>query len=563
MNHVVYVLDKHGKPLMPTKRFGHVRRLMRSGRAVPVCDSPFTIRLKYDSTGFVQKVHEGLDVGRENIGNGASLENGECILLEDIRTNNKSIKKAMKDRAAYRRERRRHRRQRKQRAARRNNTELKSGKPCIALGNKQSMSVSIKYPGANEPTEHKVIRGKEGKFNNRKREDGWLTPSARQLIQMLMCVVEDTIKILPVSHLHIERNAFDFQKLENEDIRDWQHGKLFGFNGYKDYIDHEQHSRCAICGAPISQYHHITPRKAGGIDNVGNIIGLCDRCHREVHNNKDAAERLLSIKKGLVQEYQVGLLNSVMPDFIEKVREFCDKRGIEVIITEGHNTKDTRDRFNLPKDHSIDGYAISLSDRACALSVEDVRPLDTVIIKRRFKKKSGGMISARGKRIYKFGGKIVAYNRHKAMDQKEDSLEDYMAAYAKTHTAAECTKHFSELEIVSAKRIYTYHKLGLIPDIRPGDVVRYEKHNKVRGNTKKATVAASSVSYKQENSGSFEWHVSYGEWRQNFKAKYCHRISSGCIQTVKVSPVMEVVEEAEKQAEAMKKKRTEKKKDAA
>lgn len=198
MNHVVYVLDKHGKPLMPTKRFGHVRRLMRSGRAVPVCDSPFTIRLKYDSTGFVQKVHEGLDVGRENIGNGASLENGECILLEDIRTNNKSIKKAMKDRAAYRRERRRHRRQRKQRAARRNNTELKSGKPCIALGNKQSMSVSIKYPGANEPTEHKVIRGKEGKFNNRKREDGWLTPSARQLIQMLMCVVEDTIKILPV-----------------------------------------------------------------------------------------------------------------------------------------------------------------------------------------------------------------------------------------------------------------------------------------------------------------------------------------------------------------------------
>lgn len=49
------------------------------------------------------------------------------------------------------------------------------------------------------------------------------------------------------------------------------------------------------------------------------------------------------------------------------------------------------------------------------------------------------MISAIGKRIYKFDGKIVAYNRHKAMDQKEDSLEGYMAAYAKTHTAAECT----------------------------------------------------------------------------------------------------------------------------
>jgi len=34
--YVVYVLNKEGNPLMPTKRFGHVRRLLKSGQAKEV-----------------------------------------------------------------------------------------------------------------------------------------------------------------------------------------------------------------------------------------------------------------------------------------------------------------------------------------------------------------------------------------------------------------------------------------------------------------------------------------------------------------------------------------------
>ena len=49
MNYV-YVLDKHGKPLMPTTRYGHVRRMLQAGEAVAVSTKPFTIRLKYEST---------------------------------------------------------------------------------------------------------------------------------------------------------------------------------------------------------------------------------------------------------------------------------------------------------------------------------------------------------------------------------------------------------------------------------------------------------------------------------------------------------------------------------
>ena len=71
---VVYVVDRHGKPLMPTKRFGKVRYLLKKGLAVPISNTPFVIRLKYDVPGYVQPVYEGIDTGRENIGSFSTID---------------------------------------------------------------------------------------------------------------------------------------------------------------------------------------------------------------------------------------------------------------------------------------------------------------------------------------------------------------------------------------------------------------------------------------------------------------------------------------------------------
>ena len=42
---MVYILNKKGKPLMPTTRCGHVRKLLDSKKAVVVSSNPFTIRV--------------------------------------------------------------------------------------------------------------------------------------------------------------------------------------------------------------------------------------------------------------------------------------------------------------------------------------------------------------------------------------------------------------------------------------------------------------------------------------------------------------------------------------
>ncbi len=99
---MVYILNKKGKPLMPTTRCGHVRKLLDSKKAVVVNSNPFTIRLKYDTPNGVQDVFAGIDSGRENIGSGASNEDGDCLYLGELKTSNKSIKMKMTERAGFR-----------------------------------------------------------------------------------------------------------------------------------------------------------------------------------------------------------------------------------------------------------------------------------------------------------------------------------------------------------------------------------------------------------------------------------------------------------------------------
>ena len=51
---MVYVLNRYGKPLMPTTRYGRVRSLLRKGLAVVADYRPFTIQLTYDMPNVVQ-----------------------------------------------------------------------------------------------------------------------------------------------------------------------------------------------------------------------------------------------------------------------------------------------------------------------------------------------------------------------------------------------------------------------------------------------------------------------------------------------------------------------------
>ena len=102
MNYV-YVLDKDGKPLMPTRRYGWVRRTLKSSRARAVTTVPFTIRLTYEpETHVVQDITLGIDPGRTNIGLAAVTDDGRCLYSAHCAARNKEVPKLMAERRQHR-----------------------------------------------------------------------------------------------------------------------------------------------------------------------------------------------------------------------------------------------------------------------------------------------------------------------------------------------------------------------------------------------------------------------------------------------------------------------------
>lgn len=71
---LVYVQNKHGRPLMPCSP-AKARHLLKEKKAKVIKQIPFTIRLLYGSSGYVQPVTLGVDAGSVAIGLSASKKN--------------------------------------------------------------------------------------------------------------------------------------------------------------------------------------------------------------------------------------------------------------------------------------------------------------------------------------------------------------------------------------------------------------------------------------------------------------------------------------------------------
>ena len=77
----VFVINKHGRPLMPCNP-SKARHLLDAGKAKIIKRTPFTIQLLYGSSGYTQPVILGVDAGSKTIGLSASTESEELFAAE-------------------------------------------------------------------------------------------------------------------------------------------------------------------------------------------------------------------------------------------------------------------------------------------------------------------------------------------------------------------------------------------------------------------------------------------------------------------------------------------------
>lgn len=304
----VYVLDMDGQPLMPTSRFGKVRRMLRDKKAKVVKSCPFTIRLLYEpKTKIVQDVVLGVDTGSKHVGV-ACIGNDKVLYQAQVELRD-DIKRKMDSRRMYRRTRRsRKTRYRKPRFLNRGNS-IKNGRYCPTIASK---------------------------YYGHERE------------------VEFCKKILPIKDVVLETAKFDTQFMEKPWLQEhkwaYQKGVNYGYANAREHALVRDNYTCQCCGKRNCRVeaHHIVFRSKNGSNDLENYITLCEDCHKAVH---------LSEKELKLKGKRRGTLRYATQ--MSAIRSMLLKKYPDAIETFGYVTKANRENLGLKKDHYLDACVIA------------------------------------------------------------------------------------------------------------------------------------------------------------------------------------------------------------
>ena len=304
----VYVLDMNGQPLMPTQRFGKVRRLLRDKKAKVVRSCLFTIRLLYEpETKIVQDIILGVDTGSKHVGV-ACIGNDKVLYQAQVELRD-DIKKKMDSRRMYRRHRRfRKTRYRKPRFLNRRNS-IRKDRYC--------------------PTIISKCYGHE-------RE------------------IEFCKKILPIKELVLETGKFDTQLMEKPWLQEhkwaYQKGVNYGYANAREHALVRDKYTCQCCGRKNCRVeaHHIKFRSDGGSDTLENLITLCEDCHKAIHLGKIELKLTGKHRSNLRYATQMSIIRCML------LRKYPD-----AIETFGYVTKANRENLGLKKGHYIDACVIA------------------------------------------------------------------------------------------------------------------------------------------------------------------------------------------------------------
>ena len=317
---MVYVLNKNGVPIMPTRNHAKVRVLLKQGKAKVVKRTPFTIQLLYDSTNYTQPISLGVDAGSKVIGLSATTNTKELF------ASNITIRNDIVNLLSTRRQNRRTRRS------------------------------------------HKT-RYRKPRFNNRvsSKKQGWLAPSIQNKVETHLTCIKRVYDILPITNIVVEVASFDIQKIKNPSISgvEYQQGEQLNFWNVREYVLYRDNHTCQCCKGKskdnILNVHHIESRKTGG-NAPNNLITLCETCHTKYH--KGLIKLPKTIKRGMSFR-DTAFMGIMRWAFYNKLKTMYPN----VSLTYGYITKNTRINNHLPKDHYIDARCISGHPLATPLGI--------------------------------------------------------------------------------------------------------------------------------------------------------------------------------------------------
>lgn len=310
---LVYVVSIEGKPLMPCKP-AKARKLLKNKKAKIVKYEPFTIQLLFECENQIQECVLGIDAGSKHIGMAVTTEQGNVLYRAEA-----ELRQDIKENIHTRRRLRRARRNRK-------------------------------------------TRYRKARFLNRKRKKGWLPPSIQSRINAHIRLVNDIVKILPISRIRVEIGQFDTQALVNPDINgiEYQQGEMYGYDSVKEYVKIRDNFTCHYAKLrpdipcnDILEVDHIIPRSKGGSNNPSNLVCSCE-AHNKAKSNMDYKE-FTGKNPPKIKQFQETVFMNVLKDYlVPKLQEIAPTQ-----YTFGLYTRRKRKEWNIEKSHINDAVVIA------------------------------------------------------------------------------------------------------------------------------------------------------------------------------------------------------------
>lgn len=364
-NNPIYVLDIDGKPLMPTFKYGKIRKMIKNGDAVIHKREPFfTIQLTYSTTSYKQEIFGGIDVG-DTIGVSA-ISNKNEILSAELISRSDSIKKRIDDKRMYRRTRRNKLRYRE---ARFNNRSASRGNCKVCGGNTPTGQLLCRKCAKDGHNKHKLTIKDEAT----KR----LNATSKHFRATHLSLIDKISKILPVTNWNIEIAKFDTQKINSPDIQstDYQQGNLFNYDNLRSFIFARDEHKCmnpkcknhVDCKVPLF-IHHIKQRSDGGTNKPDNLISLCGVCHSHknhqegglLHKSTRHINTWLDKNKKYNNTANTARVSSVSSYLIDELNNNFKE---SVNQTFGYITSRTRNMIGISK--IVDGKNMHSNDAFC------------------------------------------------------------------------------------------------------------------------------------------------------------------------------------------------------
>lgn len=316
----VYVISNEGRPLMPCEP-AIARLLLKSKRAKVVRREPFTIKLLYETTNYVQNLTLGVDTGSGTIGTAVAGEEGNVLYMSEVQVRN-DISKKMTQRAKYRRNRR------------------------------------------NRKTRYRKVRF-ENRNNSFRKER--FSPTMVSKIQSHVKEIKFIKAILPIHTIVLETGQFDTHlmknpSLANPKVKHWgyQKGSNYGFENTKAKVLNRDDYTCQCCHGKHKdshlEVHHIVFRSQGGSDERENLITLCHTCHKALHDGKIHPNLKGKVKGTLKYATQMnGIRKQLLQIYSEAIETF------------GYITKANRMKLGVDKEHCYDACVIATQGKAFQL----------------------------------------------------------------------------------------------------------------------------------------------------------------------------------------------------